>query len=493
MIPFRRKKDSIDEGMSKLRNAIAQLFAPVDLTHGNPAKRLIHFSIPILLSSILSHAFSLINSLILKVTVGGDAVTAISSTGSISALLLNFAYGCTSGFAVIMANRKGANDEEGLKKTFTSCTILAIIIAILITGVGFFAYVPLIKFLNINEVYVPRAKQYYQLILGGFILMLLANLLANFLTALGNSSMSLLFSFTTTVASIGLGFFFTGVVHWDVRGVAAATLIANFINVSLHLIYMRKKIPWVFPRFHEIRLDRKTSIDALKMGLPLGFQWSILFFGSLYQARRVNAFGDGMATKAVACYSSWEGYLSMPINVISSALLHYIGQNFGAKDKDRIRQGIRISFIIDTSAWLIMMTVGLTTAKYIPYIFLPKEEVNDAIIFYASTYIRIMSVALILQATLTQARSILQGIKKPLIPFISGVGELAVRILVCMFIPNIINPENPLSDESYIGISFSNASAWLVSVLIMGSATIYYVYIKKLHVVDVQDALFREK
>lgn len=69
--------------------------------------------------------------------------------------------------------------------------------------------------------------------------------------------------------------------------------------------------------------------------------------------------------------------------------------------------------------------------------------------------------------------------QKPLIPFLSGIGELIARAFICLFIPNLINPTNPLSNESYIGLCFSTPLAWLVSVIIMGGSLIYYMYFSK--------------
>ena len=93
-------------------NGIKKLFKPVDLTIGSPWKVMLFFAVPILLSTLLNNAFSLINALVLKSTVGGDSVTAINSTGNISSILFNFAYGCTSGFAVLASNKFGQKDNE---------------------------------------------------------------------------------------------------------------------------------------------------------------------------------------------------------------------------------------------------------------------------------------------------------------------------------------------------------------------------------------------
>ena len=492
---------------NKLMNLIKKLFSPVDLTHGKPITRLIRFAIPILLSTLLSNAFSLINALILKTTVGGISVTATNSTSSISAILFNFAYGCTSGFAVIMANKKGKKDEDAQNKTLYTCFALVIIIGLIITIVGLCSYKALMSFLNIPEMYIEKASNYFQIILIGFLITLMSNLMSNFVTALGNSSLSLLVSLAGTSVNILFGFLFTGVIKLDTRGVAIATLLANCTTFSLNFLYLMKNHPYLRFRKGISKVEKNYVIDCLKMGLPLGFQWSILFIGSFFQQKVVNGFGRelvidpatgtekeiGYATMANTCYGSFENYLTIPLSVMSSALLHYVGQNYGARDKDRIRQGIRSAILIDFITYSIILTIGLSCAKYVPYIFLTKNDINERVIYYCSTYLFVLTPFLICQGLLQLSRSVLQGIKKPIIPLISGIGELVARILVCEFIPGLINPSNPTSDASYVGVCFSTPSAWVVSVLIMGGMVIYFVVIKKLDVVDKAIALDKKE
>ena len=248
--------------------------------------------------------------------------------------------------------------------------------------------------------------------------------------------------------------------------------------------YIYKK----YPEFHltkeGAKFDKNMTSNLLKLGIPLGFQWSILFIGSFVQSRQVNLFGDGLATKAVTCYSPFEGYITIPLSVMSSALLSFVGQNYGAGYFDRIKKGIKECILIDIIFYIFILLITIPLIKYVPYIFLPATDLEgqagELIKFYSNTYLYIVTPSLILQGLLQLSRSSLQGIKKPMIPFLSGVGELVARILVCLFIPSLINPSNPFSNESYVGICFSTPSAWLVSVLIMGLSSIYIIFIKGL-------------
>lgn len=458
-------------------NFLKKIFKPIDLTVGSPWKVILLFAIPILLSTVLSSAFSLINALVLKTTVGGDSVTAINQTGSITSFLFNFAYGCTSGFSILISNKCGSKDNEGIKKTFINSAFLSTIIAIIISVIGLIIYPYLFNILHTDTSLIEKASNYLQTILCSFILMVLSNLLANFLRALGDATVPLIISVFTTIINILLAFLFTGVIRLDTRGVALATLIANLFSVIVTLIYIFKNYPYLKLKKSDLKLDKNIIFNLLKLGLPLGLQWSILFIGSFVQASKVNEFGK-VAQQAVSCYQPFESYITIPLSVISSVMLSYIGQNYGAKHVDRIKKGLRDAIIIDIIFYVIALVFSQLIAEKVPYIFLPSEDISEKVIYYCSTYIRILSPFLIMQGLLQISRSALQGIKKTVIPFISGVGELFARIFVCLLIPTLINPTNPISDESFIGICFSTPLAWFTSLIIMGGSVIYIIFIK---------------
>ena len=464
---------------------LKRIFKQIDLTEGKPWKVLFLFAIPLLLTNLLNNAFSLVNSLVLKTTVGGNAVTAIGSTGPISSILFNFAYGCSTGFGVIMATRFGAKDENRMKKTFYTSMVLAIGIGLLITIIGLCSYKGMLSFLNVANIYREGAERYILTLLIAFVFVLLTHWAQNMLVATGNSGMPLIFSFAATALNIGLAFLFTGALKLGTMGVALATALSNITNFLLCFIYLLRKFQFLRKANIIKEFEPVGAIDLLKLGLPLGLQWSVLFIGSFYQAKKVNEFGN-LATKAVSCYSPIEQYLTMPLSTFANALCSYVGQNYGAGKKDRIKKGLRDILILEVFLYAIVVTVGQLIAPYAAYIFMPRNEVEDPangpmILYYTTTYIRIMSPFLILQGLLISFRSTLQGIKKPLIPFLSGLGELTTRILVCSFVPRIVNQENPLSKESFAGICFSNPSAWLTSALIMGIFVIYYLRDKKLN------------
>lgn len=460
---------------------IKKFFAPIDLTTGTPWKRLLRFAIPVLVSLILTNAFTLINAIVLKTTVGGDSVTAINATTPITNLLFNFAYGCTGGFAVISSNAIGSNDLNKLKKSFHSSIFILCIIALIISILGLTLHRQLIEILNIDLRYYEKSINYIIAILIGFIFAALNYYLSNFLRSIGNSIVPLFLSLLNVILNIALAFLFTGAFNFDTVGAALATIIANLASATICLIYIFSHYPHLRYK-HGIDVDLKTSLECLKIGLPLGFQWSILFIGSFLQARVVNQFGEGLATKAVSCYSPIETYISIPFGAISQAVLSFTGQNFGAKNHKRIKQGIKSACIIVGIIYIIVVPIFLVLVPLVPYIFIPREELvgteGDIIKNYVSTYLYILIPFVICQGITQISRSSLQGIKITIIPLISGIFELIMRISASYLLPSLIDPTNPFSNNAFIGTALSTPLAWLSSALIMGVCVIILIFIK---------------
>ena len=451
------------------------MFKTMDLTKGGIFNALFFFSLPLFLSSLITSAFGLINSLVLKYTVGGDAVTAINVTASISSLLFNFAYGAVSGFATITANHHGSKNVEGCGKSIYQSLYISLIISIFISGIGFIFLDQMLAFLNIEEIYLVDAKAYFTIILAMFPLMMLNNLLAAQLRAFGNSFFPLVVSIVQAAVNVCFALLFTGPAKLGVSGAAYASLISYFVTIVIFVIYILLKYPSYRPSKLFLKPNWKMIWSLLKLGLPLGFQWSILFIGSFIQSSVINQFGAGAASKANVCSMNYENYISMVVLFLGNGLLTFVGQNYGAGQIERIRKAIKVCWISTMILWAATISVALFLVPYVPYIFLPKDEVTDQVKFYTSTYCYIISCCLVLQGTLRIFRSVLQGIKKSLWPLLSGIGELGARALVCLLIPQLINPSNPVSNESYVGLAFSNPAAWLASVLIMGFAVLYFI------------------
>ena len=460
--------------MSTNLERIKQFFGYQDLTRSvRPLVAMLLFAIPLIITTFLSNGMTLINSLVLKETVGGDSVTAINQTNALSALILQFGYGCTSGFGIVVANFHGAKDIEKTKKAIVSSIIFCFAIWLVIAPLGIIFLKVMLHALNVDELYFDRAYNYFLIILIFYIFSLLSNLSGHILRALGNSFTVLVSSILTSLNHIGFVYLLTAkyLGNLDTRGAAIATIITSILNLSICFYFVFRKYKIGKESF---KFDKSIYKDLAKLGVPLGFQWSVLYIGSFVLARQVNSFGI-YASKGMAIYSSWETLaINSIMGAIGTTVVNFTGQNYGAKKYMRVKKGIIDGYILVAIIYSVMLVALLPTVKLVPYIYLPKDEINERVIFYSTTYLYITISAAVFQGIINVSRGALQGIKRPLFPFISGLGELAGRIGVSLLVPFIIdaNYKTTLSDKSYVGLSFSNATAWFLSALIMGIAVL---------------------
>lgn len=454
---------------------LKRMFGFIDLTKGSPLKVLLMFLLPLFITTLLTNSLNVVNTLILKVTVGGDSVTAINQTNALNAILLNFAIGACSGFAVIGGQFFGKKDEENTKNAFHNSIVLVLIIGVILTLIGVLILTPTLTLLNVDQLYFKKAHDYYILIIIGLTIIILNQLMIAYLRVMGNSFFPLIISVTSALIQMLLVFLLTSrqLANLDTIGCGIATIMTNGVALIANYTYLIKKYPKLRFNLSSYRYNKVMANDLLKQGLPLGFQWSILFIGSFVLTRQINLFGPN-AGHGMTVYSNMEGYSGIFFSTIATSLLSFVSQNYGANQFERIKEGVKWALILDIGAYILVFIVGYILIPYAPSIFLNQEVINEEIRFYASTYLYILYPAIIFQSLLTLSRSTLQGIKKPLIPFLSGIGELAMRLLTSLLLPYIVDPNyvTTRSRSAYIALSFSNASAWLISTLIMGISVV---------------------
>ena len=230
----------VNEKKESFLDKFRKIFAFQDLTKGRPFKVILLFALPILISNILGSSIGLINTLVLKTTVGSTSVVAMNQTNSINTLLFQLGFGASSGFAIIGSQKYGAKDDDGLKRAFNISIFLCVILSILISLVGLIFLAPLLDFLNVDVLFYDRAKVYLIMLLVGFIFNLLNNLLANYLRALGNSSFPLMVSLLTALLNILFVYLLTSqnLANLDTLGCGIANILINIISILFNYIYL---------------------------------------------------------------------------------------------------------------------------------------------------------------------------------------------------------------------------------------------------------------
>lgn len=175
-----------------------------DMTKGSPLKIFILFSIPLLIGNIFQQLYSMVDTIIVGRFVGVDALAAVGSTGSMFFLVNGMILGLTSGFSVLVSQKFGAKDEDGIKKAVASNIKLTVISTIIITAVALLVKNPLLSMMNTPDNILNDANTYITIIFAGIFTQTAYNMAAGILRALGDSKTPLYFLIISSILNIVL-------------------------------------------------------------------------------------------------------------------------------------------------------------------------------------------------------------------------------------------------------------------------------------------------
>lgn len=468
-----------------------------DLTQGSIWKTIVRFSLPILLSYLLQNFYSVADAAICGYTLSASEVAGVNDTNSISFIFLQFAFGCTAGMSVILSTRIGRNDSDGVRKALATQIVLSFFIVVAVTVISLFTINPLLALLGVtpsdtsevNNAVYNAAFTYISIICGGMIGQFAYNLICCVLRSLGNSLTPLIFLVISTALNIALDLVFIMACGWGVAGAAAATVISQLLSAIACFIF-------TFVRYKELRLkladfkamDMRTSLRTLWQGIPLGLQFSVFSFGILTMSNGVISFDKTANGAMVAGTPAQIGYSAAckldnifftPFNALGTAMISFTGQNNGAGKHDRIRRGIMQTMLIMLVISAIEITAGLLLSVNGMYqhFFLASDKINSETIRFGNTYLYSALPFAFVLGVLLVLRNVIQGLGKPLFPFLAGIAELIARIVVCIFLPLLANggPINSsASSLSFFCLGLGDAVAWFAAAILLAIATVYY-------------------
>ena len=439
-----------------------------DMTTGNPVKLILLFSIPLLIGNIFQQFYSMVDTIIVGRFIGVDALAAVGSTGSMSFLINGFVVGLTSGFAVLVSQKFGAKDEEGLKKAVASALVLALIATGIVTLVSVLLAKPMLHLMNTPDNIIDDANAYIIIIYAGTIATVVYNIIAGILRALGDSKTPLYFLIVASILNIVLDIVFIVNFSMGVAGAAWATIISQGVSGLLCIIYTYKKYKILRLKKEDFKVKSRVYKKHLKIGIPMALQFSITAIGIMTVQGALNVFGSS----AIAAYTAASKVLQIvmqPAITFGVTMATYCGQNLGAKNYIRIKEGVKkcteISVITSIIAGIILVFGG----KFFVGLFI--ENPDASILAYAQECLNYSAIFFIPLGLIFIYRNALQGMGESFVPMMAGAFELIARAVVAFTLPSFIG---------YTGICLADPVAWLSSAIPLG---IYY--FKKMKSIDI--------
>ncbi len=437
-----------------------------DMTRGNPVKLILLFSIPLLIGNIFQQFYSMVDTIIVGRFVGVDALAAVGSTGSMVFLVNGFATGLTSGFAVLVSQKFGAKDEKGLRKSVSSAVTLTVISVVIVTLISLICGKPLLKLMNTPDNIMADAYTYIKIIYGGLVTTVAYNLIASILRALGDSKTPLYFLIISSVLNVILDLVFIINFKMGVAGAAYATIISQGVSAILCLIYTYKKFTILRLKKEDFKVKKRYYYKHLKIGIPMALQFSITAIGIMTVQGALNVFGSTVIASYTAASKALQ-LVMQPAITFGVTMATYCGQNLGAREYGRIKDGVKACTKISIITSIVAGAVLIFLGKYFVMMFITNPDAE--ILKYAQQVLDISAIFFIPLGLIFIYRNALQGIGDSFIPMMAGAYELIARAIVAFTLPRYLE---------FWGISLADPVAWFAAAIPLGIT--YFKRIKSL-------------
>ena len=424
-----------------------------DLTKGKPSRLILAFALPIFLANLLQLTYSLVDTRIVGSFLGEDALAAVGATSSLSNLIIGFLMGLSNGFAIITAQRFGAKDLRGVKKSFAMSLTLGIAVAAGLTVLGLLFLQPILRFLNVPENLRTVAGSYIVIIIAGLIATFLYDACAAALRALGDTITPLVILAISVILNIAGDLFFVVVLKTGVRGAAVATVSAQALAFVICWIYMIRKyeilrlqkeefkdpspimVKYMIKRYELLRLSgddfkepQPQMIQSmLSAGLSMGFMSSLINIGSLTLQTAINKLGQNIIVAHTAARKISEMFMIM-FSVFGQTMATYCGQNMGAGRIDRVKKGIWLALLY-TCIWCSFTIVAsYTIGDWLVYMVTGSK--NAEVLKNATNYLKFDTLFYIVTTLICILRNAMQGLGDHITPLISSGLEMAGKIVI---------------------------------------------------------------
>ena len=407
----------------------------LNMTNGSPMKLLFSFALPLMFGNIFQQLYTVVDTAIVGRGVGMTALAALGTVDWLNWMLLGIAQGFTQGFCIRMAQKFGAQDLDGLKKTLGTSVVLTAIVAILGTLIAQLGLPVFLKWMQAPEYLIPSATLYSRIIMGGFAAVCFFNLCSSTLRAVGDSKTPLIAMVVAAVTNIILDIIAVFVLKWGIAGAAAATIFSQVLSGVLCAVKIAQTPELRFTRQH-ITLELPLAKDLMGIGIPAAAKNIIIAVGGMVVQTVVNSFDSMSFIAGFTATNKLYGLLEIAALSYGYAVTTFVGQNYGAGFTRRIRQGVRAANTLALLSSVVIAAVMFLFGRQITMLFISREDLTLAMDAgeTAYRYLCCMSASLPVLYVLYVYMSALQGMGNTVAPMLSAVFELVIRIGVSIIV-----------------------------------------------------------
>lgn len=429
-----------------------------DLTEGKESRLILNFALPMLLGNLFQQLYNIVDSIIVGNFIGKEALAAVGASFPIIFTLISFIIGIASGGTIIIAQYFGARDITKVKNTIGTIYIFIFIASIIVTGLGITFSEEIFRLIQLPENVIPDAKTYLNIYLIGMVAFFGFNATSAILRGIGDSKTPLYFLIVSTILNMSFDLLFIVGFNWGIAGAAWATVLSQSIAFVSAIVYLNKYHEVINIKIKEMRFYRDIFSQAVRIGLPTGMQHTFVSLGMTFIMSIVNKFG----TNVIAAYTvatRIDSLALLPAMNIGQALATFVGQNIGAEKTERVKSGLKATFVMSSSISLFVTGMIIAFGDVLMRFFTDDPQV----IKIGQDYLVIVSSFYILFSAMFTVNGVLRGAGDTLIPmFITLFSLWIIRIPVAYFMSEKIGET---------GIWWAVPIAWFAGTIV---SYIYY-------------------
>ncbi len=420
-----------------------------DMTTGKALKLILLFSLPILLGNVFQQLYQLADIFIVGRLLGENALAAVGASAPIYFTFLIIAFSFTGGLTAITAQRFGAGDNDGVRRSVTHSIRASLVLSVGLTILLVAVLKPLMRVLNVPEG-IFTDSYHFILILGSALILIVAfNLLSGFIRALGDSKTPLYFLIFSTVLNILFNFILIKYAQMGVIGSALGTLFAIAVSVVCCVLYIRKYYPILLLKKQDWQYNPAFMREHLHIAIPMSIQFSILSLSIMVIQAVSNSFGERVIV-GLTISLRVEQLATQPLMAIGLAMATFVAQNYGAGKISRIRSAVRQTAAVSFILSLVMSACVFFFGRQMIGSFLDNPD--SFAVNVGMSYLSISIMFYFFLGMIFIFKNTLQSMGKPLYPVLSGFIELGIRSFAAVYLASKIG---------YTGIYYASPLAWL--------------------------------
>lgn len=310
----------------------------IDMCNGSIMDKLISFSLPLMLSSILQLMFNAVDIIVVGRFSGSEALAAVGSTTALINIFTNLFIGISLGANVLAARYYAAGQEKEMSESVHTAIMLAIISGIIMAFVGVGMSRTALELMDTPSDVIGLSTVYMRIYFCGMPFFMLYNYGAAILRAVGDTKRPLLFLAAAGLANVGLDLLLVIVIPLGVAGVAIGTVASQMVSSVLVIWCLHRTEGSYQLRFSRLSIKWVYLKRIFQVGIPAGIQSTVINFSNALLQSSVNSFGS----TAMAGYTAANniiGFLYVSVNAVTQACMSFTSQNYSvgkAKRMDRV-------------------------------------------------------------------------------------------------------------------------------------------------------------